>query len=150
MKWNLAESTPATAAPTESDACGKDWCTSVVCNKCQRACGSSCKSYPAVTQMTLVQFPAAEFLQLLLAWKRKKDSAMYSCIGGFGGGLLLDLRKSDLSARLAILHFQISTLAKRRNGNHMQLGGFGRGLLLQASMMKLDIFAHSAILHFHD
>ena len=43
--------------------------------------------------MTRVQFPAAEFLQLWLPWKRKKSSAMCSCIGGFGSGLLLDLRK---------------------------------------------------------
>ena len=99
--------------------------------------------------MTLVQFPAAEFLQLLLAWKTKKDSAMYSCTGGFGSGLLLDLRKSDLSGHPTIHHFQFSTLAKLRDGSHVQLGGFGRGLLLQASIMKLDLFAHSEILHFH-
>ena len=79
----------------------------------------------------------------IIACMEKKDSAMYSCTGGFGSGLLLDLRKSDLSAHPTIHHFQFSTLAKLRDGSHVQLGGFGRGLLLQASIMKLDLFAHS-------
>ena len=133
---------------------GKPYCKASLKNKLTEVCRSAVVEwlvYPPVTRMTRVQFPAAEFLKSMPAWKKMKASSMCKCFGGFGSGLLLlDIRKIRSlrpPRNPPFLHIFFGTSG---NSDHMIFGGFGRGLLLTSNLiLKLDLSAHPAILHLY-
>ena len=106
--------------------------------------------------MTRVQFPAAEFFELLQIWQVRKPFAFPVVCGGFGSGLLLDNRtiirllRPPRNPPFSLPH-PFTFAHCHRHGTIMcmlYLEALGVGYFFELMLLKLDLFAHPAILHF--